>query len=207
MTIALSQTQSLKEMLALEEKRAALQGQLDAINQRLSALKDSIVAGGSVAAASSGIAVPAARGRGRPPGSSNQNKVPGQGTYREYIMAALQAAGSVGVRVKDLALAMKTKPVTYWTAQLEASKNLVQQIASTRKWDDNLRRYLGGPGSAPLSRDASVTVNAPGQSGDPRSPHYAALAGTWANQDYVPMLYSRAAVDAAASLVIKLTPG
>ena len=44
MTIALSQTQSLKEMLALEEKRAALQGQLDAINQRLSALKDSIIA-------------------------------------------------------------------------------------------------------------------------------------------------------------------
>ena len=55
--------------------------------------------------------------------------------------------------------------------------------------------------------DASVTVNAPGQSGDPRSPHYAALASKWAAEEYVPMLYSRAAVDAAASLVIKLTPG
>ena len=54
--------------------------------------------------------------------------------------------------------------------------------------------------------DASVTVNAPGQSGDARSPHYAALAPTWAAEHYVPMLYTRAAVDAAASVVIKLTP-
>ncbi|MCC6718244.1 MAG: penicillin acylase family protein [Acetobacteraceae bacterium] len=54
--------------------------------------------------------------------------------------------------------------------------------------------------------DASVTVNAPGQSGDPRSPHYAALAPKWAAEEYVPMLYSREAVDAAASVVIKLTP-
>ena len=54
--------------------------------------------------------------------------------------------------------------------------------------------------------DASVTVNAPGQSGDVRSPHYAALAPKWAAEEYVPMLYRRAAVDAAASVVIKLTP-
>jgi len=54
--------------------------------------------------------------------------------------------------------------------------------------------------------DASVTINAPGQSGDPRSPHYDALAPKWAAEAYVPLLYSRAAVDAAASLVVKLTP-
>jgi len=54
--------------------------------------------------------------------------------------------------------------------------------------------------------DASVTVNAPGQSGDPRSPHYGALATPWAAEEYVPMLYSRPAVDAAAQTVIKLTP-
>ncbi len=55
--------------------------------------------------------------------------------------------------------------------------------------------------------DASVTVNAPGQSGDPRSPHYGALATQWAAEEYVPLLYSREAVDAAASVVIKLQPG
>jgi penicillin G amidase len=55
--------------------------------------------------------------------------------------------------------------------------------------------------------DRSVCINAPGQSGDPRSPHYRDLTGRWAAGDYVPMLYTRAAVDAAARTVIRLVPG
>jgi penicillin amidase len=55
--------------------------------------------------------------------------------------------------------------------------------------------------------DNSRAINAPGQSGDPRSPHYADLAPLWAAGDYVPLLYSRAAVDEAASQRIRLTPG
>ncbi|BCH28272.1 penicillin amidase [Mesorhizobium sp. L-8-10] len=54
--------------------------------------------------------------------------------------------------------------------------------------------------------DRSVCINTPGQSGDPRSPHYADLAPIWAAGDYVPMLYSRAAVDAAAVRTIRLQP-
>ncbi len=54
--------------------------------------------------------------------------------------------------------------------------------------------------------DASRAINAPGQSGDPRSPHYADLAPLWADGAYVPMLYSVAAVDAATRLRIVLTP-
>ena len=54
--------------------------------------------------------------------------------------------------------------------------------------------------------DNSRFINAPGQSGDPRSPHYANLAPLWAAGDYVPMLYSVAAVDAATRLRIVLTP-
>ena len=38
--------------------------------------------------------------------------------------------------------------------------------------------------------DNSVCINAPGQSGDPRSPHYGDLAPAWAKGEYVPMLYS-----------------
>jgi len=38
--------------------------------------------------------------------------------------------------------------------------------------------------------DASLWINAPGQSGDPRSLHFANLAPIWAKGDYVPMLYS-----------------
>jgi penicillin amidase len=54
--------------------------------------------------------------------------------------------------------------------------------------------------------DASRCINAPGQSGDPRSPHYADLAPLWAAGEYVPMLYSRAAVEAHTEALITLRP-
>ncbi len=54
--------------------------------------------------------------------------------------------------------------------------------------------------------DASRFINAPGQSGDPRSPNYADLAPLWAAGETVPLLYSKQAVDAATTLVIRLTP-
>jgi penicillin amidase len=54
--------------------------------------------------------------------------------------------------------------------------------------------------------DESVFINTPGQSGDPRSPHYDDLATIWAGRDYLPLLYSREAVDAAATLRIRLVP-
>ena len=45
--------------------------------------------------------------------------------------------------------------------------------------------------------DRSVTINTPGQSGDPNSPHYRDLFAKWAAGDYVPLPYSAAAVEAA----------
>jgi penicillin amidase len=54
--------------------------------------------------------------------------------------------------------------------------------------------------------DNSMIVNTPGQSGDPASPHYRDLFPLWASGRYVPLRYSRAAVDADAETVIALTP-
>ncbi|WP_339948635.1 penicillin acylase family protein [uncultured Albimonas sp.] len=54
--------------------------------------------------------------------------------------------------------------------------------------------------------DASVCVNAPGQSGDPASPHYRDLAPLWAKGEYVPFLYTDAAVEAAVDFRVALTP-
>jgi penicillin amidase len=54
--------------------------------------------------------------------------------------------------------------------------------------------------------DESVAINAPGQSGDPESPFYRNLAPLWAAGKYVPLLYSRPAVEAAAFRRFKLTP-
>ena len=54
--------------------------------------------------------------------------------------------------------------------------------------------------------DNSVCINTPGQSGDPRSNHYADLAPLWATGDYVPLVYTDQAVEAAAMLTIMLVP-
>ena len=55
--------------------------------------------------------------------------------------------------------------------------------------------------------DESRFINTPGQSGDPRSPHYADLALTWSTGGYHPLVYSREAVDAATIRRIVLKPG
>jgi penicillin amidase len=54
--------------------------------------------------------------------------------------------------------------------------------------------------------DDSRAINTPGQSGNPYSPHYRDLAPLWATGDYVPLLYSREAVERAASERLQLTP-
>jgi penicillin amidase len=55
--------------------------------------------------------------------------------------------------------------------------------------------------------DNSVCINAPGQSGDPRSPHYRDLAPLWATGEYVPMLYSSARIAPEITHRISLKPG
>ena len=55
--------------------------------------------------------------------------------------------------------------------------------------------------------DASRTINTPGQSGNPDSPHFRDLFPLWVKGQYVPLLYSRKAVAAATETVISLTPG
>ncbi len=54
--------------------------------------------------------------------------------------------------------------------------------------------------------DNSVAVNTPGQSGDPFSPHYRDLFPLWAAGFYIPLAFSRAAVDREAETVVILTP-
>ena len=55
--------------------------------------------------------------------------------------------------------------------------------------------------------DASRVVNAPGQSGNPDSPNYRDLAPLWLDGKYVPLVYSRSAVEKETLERIQLTPG
>jgi penicillin amidase len=54
--------------------------------------------------------------------------------------------------------------------------------------------------------DRSVATNVPGQSGQPESPFYGNLLPLWDKGEYFPLVYSRAAVDAAAAHRLSLRP-
>ena len=54
--------------------------------------------------------------------------------------------------------------------------------------------------------DASVAMNNPGQSGDPRSPHYKDLFEPWAADEAFPLLYTRPAILETAEARIELVP-
>jgi penicillin amidase len=55
--------------------------------------------------------------------------------------------------------------------------------------------------------DNSVAINTPGQSDDPMSAHYRDLFPMWAQGSYVPLRFSRAAVDRDAEDLIHISPG
>jgi penicillin amidase len=54
--------------------------------------------------------------------------------------------------------------------------------------------------------DNSLAMNAPGQSGDLRSPHYSDLFPEWAADQAFPLLYSREKVEADTRQRILLEP-
>ncbi|MBW0100841.1 penicillin acylase family protein [Pseudonocardia sp. KRD291] len=54
--------------------------------------------------------------------------------------------------------------------------------------------------------DSTLVLNSPGQSGDPRSPHYADQLESWADGDAFPLAYTRDAVLAAAESRLVLSP-
>lgn len=88
----------------LEEKRVALQQQLTDVMQRMTELKDALLTDSEEEEPT-----PSKRPAKAP---SRQAAAPTpRGALKDRIMAALEAAGSRGVRVKELARALGTKPV------------------------------------------------------------------------------------------------
>lgn len=54
--------------------------------------------------------------------------------------------------------------------------------------------------------DRSLGTNSPGQSGDPKDPHYSDLFNPWAEGKYFPVYFSRGKVESAAEKTIRLEP-
>ena len=58
----------------------------------------------------------------------------------------------------------------------------------------------------PSNWDRSVATSAPGQSGQPSSPHFDDLAKLWGNEQYFPLSFTRAAVTQNTETTLTLTP-
>jgi hypothetical protein len=95
----------LKQMMSLEEKRVALQEELNQVVQQMTELKDALFSESAPAGTTSVTSAPAGRKAGRVAKSTPR------GALKDRIVAALEAAGNGGVRVKELAVALGTKPV------------------------------------------------------------------------------------------------
>ncbi len=54
--------------------------------------------------------------------------------------------------------------------------------------------------------DRSLGTNSPGQSGDPKNPHYSDLFNPWAEGKYFPVYFSRTKIESAAEKTIRLEP-
>ena len=54
--------------------------------------------------------------------------------------------------------------------------------------------------------DNAYMTNTPGQSGNIDSPHYSDLLQPWADDEFLPLLYSRELIDKHTRAVIKLEP-
>jgi hypothetical protein len=132
--------QRLKAMLGLEEKRVALQEQLDALQKQLSTLKDQLFDEASAGAAKVVAKIaPARKGRAQ------------RGALKQQILAALNGAGSAGVRVTELAEAIGTK-----------AANVHAWFHSTAKSIPSIVKVSGGHyrlnGKAPVTEKAQTPV-------------------------------------------------
>jgi hypothetical protein len=104
------QIEHLKLMLSLEEKRAVLQGQLGALDARLTDLKRRLVGGAPVAS----VSASASARKGTASKSRPRSKRSGRGELKSQIFGALERAGAGGVKVVELAKSLGTKPANIY---------------------------------------------------------------------------------------------
>lgn len=112
-------------MLSLEEKRAALQQQLSALESQLDSLKRQLISGNR-APAPAPKAKPA-KAAAKP---TRAKKAP-RAALKSRIFAALEKAGSTGVKVLDIAKDLSTNPANIyaWFHAAETRYPVVKRVA------------------------------------------------------------------------------
>ena len=119
MTSTNSRINLLKEAMSIEADRAALQLKLDQMHARLMQIKDALLSGGIGAAA---------------PIAGRLGVVARRGTLKVRVLGALAAAGNAGMRVRDLAVTIGSKPAALhsWFQFARKSVPAVRKVGKGR---------------------------------------------------------------------------
>jgi transposase-like protein len=143
MTSTNSRIDLLKEAMSIEMERAALQLKLDGMHARLAQIQGALISGSIGALAS--------------PVATRVGVIAHRGTLKERILAALASAGHAGMRVKDLAVAIGSKPSALHSWFQFARKS----VPAVRKTGPGRYRLVGPvlkPG-APLDSNVGARVS------------------------------------------------
>lgn len=142
-----SRIELYKEAMAIEHERAALQAKIDQLQARLENIKGSLFSGGGTAISPAAVKVKAAAAIGRPASAGKKPRA-GRGELKQRILEALAAAGSAGIRVRDLATSIGSKPEALHSWFQFARKN----IKAIRKAGKGRYRLVGAlPQAAPAT--------------------------------------------------------
>ena len=131
----------LKEMITLEEKRAALESQITGLDQRLAVLQSELYGSSATKAKAKAAPIKVARKQ--------------RGALKGQILETLQAAGPKGVAVLDLARMLGTKPAnihSWFSVNFKKIANLKKVGAAQYALNG------GAPAAAPKAAPAVKTA-------------------------------------------------
>ena len=158
----------LKELVSLEERRVSMQEELETITRKMSSLRDSLFDEGAsvltkLSPARSSAPAPAAKAAAAPAASkakasggrsaARPAKRAQRGELKEQVIGALNAAGTAGVRVTELAKALGMKPVNIHS-WFHSSIKRYPQIKKLKGGHYRLEGKLNG--TAPAKSEAAA---------------------------------------------------
>ena len=154
----------LKEMIALEEKRASLISHIDVVNERISIIQSELYGAGAsrnIIAKRLGVPAQTAGVKFKPTGARK-----GRGELRGQILEMLTAAGKPGVSVKELAdrIGVKTANIHSWFS-MNAKK-----IATLKKVGEARYAVNGTVTSSPKPAKKAKAAKAPKKAKAVKSP-------------------------------------
>lgn len=142
--------------MSIEHERASLQAKIDQLQARLENINRALFSGGGAASPPAVVKVKAVAAVGRPASAGRKPRA-GRGELKQRILDALAAAGSAGIRVRDLATAIGSKPAALHSWFQFARKN----IAAIRKAGKGRYRLVGAvPQAAAPAPEAEATPKA-----------------------------------------------